>query len=138
MAPSRRPTDQRGFTLVEVLVVILIIGILAAIALPAFLAQRAKAHDSEAITLVQTAQVALEALHLQSDSYDVTPAELVDEEVALGTARSLAVSGDDDTFEVSVGSATGTGFTIALVAGRRIERTCTEPGAGRCSSTGTW
>ena len=39
---------DRGFTLIEVLVVMLILGMLAAIAIPVFLQQRTKAHESAA------------------------------------------------------------------------------------------
>lgn len=44
--PFTKEANESGFTLVEILVVILIIGILSAIAIPVFLNQRKQANDA--------------------------------------------------------------------------------------------
>jgi prepilin-type N-terminal cleavage/methylation domain-containing protein len=46
--------NEQGFSLVELLIVVIIMGILAAIAIPLFLSQRAKAEDAKTQGLVET------------------------------------------------------------------------------------
>lgn len=64
----QRSNEESGFTLVELLVVMLILGILAAIAIPTFFNQREKANDAEAKEMVRTAQTAMETYAVDNNN----------------------------------------------------------------------
>src|SRR5687768_744894 len=63
--------DQRGFTLIELLVVTIVLSVLAAIAVPSFLAQRQKASDADSKVVARTAAAAIETFATEGDgTYD--------------------------------------------------------------------
>jgi type IV pilus assembly protein PilA len=64
---QRMAQEESGFTLVELLVVMLILGLLAAIAIPAFFNQRDKAKDADAKTAVRTAETSMETYATDHD-----------------------------------------------------------------------
>ncbi len=65
---------KQGFTLIELLVVVLIIGILSAVALPQYTTAVERSRATEALTLMNAVQTALERYHAQHDAFPTSNA----------------------------------------------------------------
>ncbi len=83
--------NQKGFTLIELMIVVAIIGILAAIAIPQFTSYRRKAQDAGAISALKYLSTAMENYYTSNDTYTATRVNLTGWTVESNI--TLAISG---------------------------------------------
>ena len=143
---SRIRGEEKAFTLVEVLVVMVVIGGLAAIAVPTLQGHGSKGTDAEAKSVAVTAAKTIEACAAEhGGSYEsCSEHALVAMEPSLNDAIDrLTVATDAATYEIGVMSKRdpNVSFTASKAADGTTARTCsTNEDRGGCQAlrTGTW
>jgi type IV pilus assembly protein PilE len=129
---------NRGFTLIELMVAVVVLGILAAIALPSYQKYILRAHRVDGIALLNEAAARQERHYAQNNSYVIADADIADLSL-----RSAGVS-DSGFYQLSLseGGADDAGYVLTATAQntQTADTDCANfilNGAGGRSVTGT-
>ncbi len=136
-----RLTDERGFTFVEMLATMLILGILAAITLPQIKPNEARAQDADAKMTAASMHTHVESCFAEAEDYgscESSDPGLADTSmpVGAGPGQVRVDSKDKLSYSIAARSRSGTTFYLVKVNGRKPVRTC-DRDAGGCRG-GAW
>ena len=106
---SIKAQAQKGFTLIELMIVVAIIGILAAMALPAYQDYTKRSHVSEGLTLAGAAKLGVTEFYADKGTWPTSNTD-----VGLGAANTITGNAVN-----SVEVATGGVITITYQGSRK-------------------
>jgi len=123
-------SNQKGFTLIELMIVVAIIGILAAIAIPAYQDYTIRARVTEGLEMASSAKLAVSETAMTNNALPATQAATgYTTPVATPNVASIAVAGDGTAaITVTYTAAAGGGTIImapTLTANGDVTWTCT-------------
>jgi type IV pilus assembly protein PilA len=136
-------TTQTGFTFVELLLVTVIVGLLAALLIPAFLGQREKAEGASAQSLLRAGAGTLEAAAIDTDGYAaITTARLREIEPTVTWQTTAGATTAANAISVTGLDASGYTLTTTTPSGQvyaYVKDTGSAPAVARtCGPDCTW
>ncbi len=102
--------STRGFTLIEVMITVAIVGILAAIAYPSYQSYILRSHRSEGMALLSEAAARMERYYAQNSTYaTATPSRLG----LTSTANATTVNSANGYYSLSLGTPSATSYSLS-------------------------
>ena len=119
---------QHGFTLIELMIVVAVIAVLAAIAVPNYLEQTRKGRRADAVRGIGQLQLELESYRAENPSYVECTGALCS-----GTYPSAPTATDSPYYGVAISGQSPTAYTIT--ATRRVGTAQADDRCGTLSAT---
>lgn len=129
----KKATKQQGFTLIELMIVVAVIGVLAAVAVPTYQSYIAKSETASALATLTALKTPIETTTLETGTF---PADLsaagVSISYALGNIALVDQSGGAGTIEIEFRS----GDSSPKIATNKLNLKRTEVGSWTCTTGG--
>ncbi|HAS6142283.1 pilin [Vibrio vulnificus] len=141
MKKLNKTKKQQGFTLIELMIVVAVIGVLAAIAMPQYQKYVAKSEVASVLATLTGTKTNVEAYTVENglfpdgSSSDQTPSALGVPSMHLGTVAFTSQDTDGGNVEFTFSTTASAGVS-SLVSGKNLTLSRTKvSGAWDCSST---